>query len=131
MVVRLSAHIVRYKSYSEHQMDTFTSPPSYTDTSGLQGWDAHWDGRWLQSHWSPLQSNMDITWKELFAIVVAVHMGLCLALAKFSSIVITTLWSTWGSTYAPHTMTLVRLLYFCTWNYHINVWVIRKPWCLQ
>ena len=45
----------------------------YTDESGLHGWGAFWDGRWLQSRWSPLQSKMDITWKELFAIVLAVH----------------------------------------------------------
>ena len=45
----------------------------YTDASGAYGWGAYWNGRWIQSHWSPSQSNMDITWKELFAIVVAVH----------------------------------------------------------
>ena len=45
----------------------------YTDASGLHGWGAYWSGRWLQSSWTPAQQHMDITWKELFAIVSAVH----------------------------------------------------------
>ena len=45
----------------------------YTDTSGVHGCGAHWEGRWIQSHWSQPQSSMDITWKDLFAIVLAVH----------------------------------------------------------
>jgi len=49
----------------------------YTDASELHGWGANWNGRWLQCHWSSPQSNMDITWKELFA-----HMGPLLVKAK-------------------------------------------------
>jgi len=46
----------------------------YSDASG-----AHWwgDGKWLQSCWSLPQTEMDITWKELFAIVLAVHTWGC------------------------------------------------------
>ena len=43
----------------------------FTDASGTIGWGAHC--KWLQGHWSEAQLNMDITWKELFAIVMAVH----------------------------------------------------------
>ena len=45
----------------------------YTDASGLHGWGAYLDGRWIQSHWSPSQRAMDFTWKEMYAIVLAVH----------------------------------------------------------
>jgi len=47
----------------------------YTDASGLHGSGAYWSGRWLQSHWSPKQRlmNIQVAWKELFAILVAVH----------------------------------------------------------
>ena len=45
----------------------------YTDASGTQGWGAYWSGRWLQHRWSPAQHLMNIAWKELFAILPAVH----------------------------------------------------------
>jgi len=45
----------------------------FTDASGNNSWGAYWVGRWLQGHWSDVQLHMDITWKELFAIVMAVH----------------------------------------------------------
>ena len=45
----------------------------YTDASGLHGWGAYWNGRWLQCSWTPPQNDMDIAWKEMFAIVLAVH----------------------------------------------------------
>ena len=45
----------------------------YTDASGVHGWSAYWDGRWIQSHWSLSQRDMDITWKEIYAIVPVVH----------------------------------------------------------
>ena len=45
----------------------------YTDASGTQGWGAYWSGRWLQRSWSTTQQTRDITWKEVFAIVMAVH----------------------------------------------------------
>ena len=46
----------------------------FTDASGSDGWGAYWSGHWLQAHWTPTQKSMDITWKELYAIVIAVHM---------------------------------------------------------
>ena len=45
----------------------------FTDASGNDGWGAYWSGHWLQAHWSPTQQSMDITWKELYAIVIAIH----------------------------------------------------------
>ena len=103
----------------------------YTDASGLHNWGAYWDGRWLQSRWSPLQSKMDITWKELFAIVLAVHTwGSFWSWQKIlfhcDNRAVIDIWSR-GSTCAPHTMALVRLLYFCASNYNIKVCVIHVP----
>ena len=45
----------------------------FTDASGHEGWGAFWSGRWLQDHWSSDQLEMNIAWKELYAIVMAVH----------------------------------------------------------
>ena len=45
----------------------------FTDASGSEGWGAYWSGRWLQDRWSPEQQKLNITWKELYAIVMAVH----------------------------------------------------------
>ena len=62
----------------------------YTDASGMHGWGAYWNGRWIQSHWSSSQNNMDITWKELFAIVVAVHTWVPPGPARKSCFIVTT-----------------------------------------
>jgi len=45
----------------------------FTDASGSKGWGAFWNGRWLQSKWTLAHSAMPIVWKELYAIVCAVH----------------------------------------------------------
>ena len=99
----------------------------YTNASGMHGWGAYWNGRWIQSHWSLSQDNMDITWKELFAIVVAVHTwGSSWSRQKIlfhcDNRAVVGIWDK-GSTCAPHTMGLVRLLYFCASRYNINVCV--------
>ena len=44
-----------------------------TDASGTIGWGAYWSGRWLQGRWTEAQLSMNITWKELYSIVMAVH----------------------------------------------------------
>ena len=74
---------------------------------------------------------MDITWKELFAIVAAVHTwGSFWSRQKIlfhcDNQAVVDIWSR-GSTRAPHLMALVRLLYFCASNYNINVCVIHVP----
>ena len=103
----------------------------YTDASGMHGWGAYWEGRWIQSHWSQPQSSMDITWKELFAIVLAVHTwGSPWSRKKIffhcNNQAVVEIWDK-GSTGAPHTMGLVRLLYFCASRHNINVCVIHIP----
>ena len=103
----------------------------YTDASGAHGWGAYWDGRWLQSRWSLPQTEMDITWKELFAIVLAVHTwGHFWSRRKIlfhcDNQSVVDIWDK-GSTRAPHTMALVRLLYFCASTHNINVCVIHVP----
>jgi len=100
----------------------------YTDASGAHGWGAYGSGRWIQSHWSPSQNNMDITWKELFA---AVHTwGPSWSRQKIlfhcDNQAVVEIWER-GSTRVPHTMGLVRLLYFCASHYNINVCVTHIP----
>ena len=33
----------------------------FTDTTGPNGWDAYWNGRWIIGRWSEVQLKMDIT----------------------------------------------------------------------
>ena len=42
-----------------------------TDASGTLGYGAYLSGRWLRGDWSPDQQIQDITYKELYAIVIA------------------------------------------------------------
>ena len=71
---------------------------------------------------------MDITWKELFAMIVAaVHTWGSLwsrqkILFHCDNQDVVDIWDR-GSTRAPHTMGLVRLLYFCASCYNINACV--------
>jgi len=50
----------------------------YTDASGKMSWGAYWSSRWLQAKWTPAQHSENIMWKELYAIVCAVHTWGCL-----------------------------------------------------
>ena len=103
----------------------------YTDASGLHGWGAYWSGRWLQSRWTPAQQHMDITWKEMFAIVAAVHTWGSFwprqkILFHCDNQSVVDIWDK-GSTRVAHTMALVRLLYFCAVRYSLNVCVVHVP----
>ena len=69
----------------------------FTDASGSDGWGAYWSGRWLQDHWSPAQQQMNIAWKELYAIVMAVH--------------------TWGSLWQRQ-----KILFHCDNQTVVNIW---------
>ena len=103
----------------------------YTDASGNEGWGAYWSGHWLQARWSSSQQIMDITWKELYAIVLAVHTwGPSWKRQKIlfhcDNKAVVDIWEK-GSTRAPQTMALVRLLYFCAAHYNINVCIVHVP----
>ena len=70
---------------------------------------------------------MDITWKKLFAIIVAIHTwGFFWSHQKIlfhcDNQAVVDIWDR-GSTRAPHTMSLVCLLYFSASRYNINVCV--------
>ena len=106
-----------------------TSMQLFTDASGTNGWGAYWSGKWLQKHWSEAQIHMDITWKELFAIVMVVYTWG--ALWQRQEILIhcdnqagVKIWES-GSTGAKETMALVRLLYYCAASYNINVYIVH------
>ena len=45
----------------------------FTDASGTLDWRAYWSGNWIQARWPPDQININIAWKELFAIASAVN----------------------------------------------------------
>ena len=68
---------------------------------------------------------MDITWKELFATVMAVHTWGVLwqgqkILIHCDNLAIVTIWEL-GSTRAKETMALICLLYYCAARYNINI----------
>ena len=112
----------------------WTSSPAlhlYTDASGLHGWGADWEGRWLQSLWSPGQHEMDITLKELLAIMLAVYTwGSSWSYRKIlfycNNQAVVDIWER-GSTRATHTMALMCLLYHCAVKHNINVCIIHIP----
>ena len=62
----------------------------FTDASGTYSWCAYWNGKLLQGKWLEAQLHMDITWKELFAIIIAmaVHTYLGITVAKTKGIVL-------------------------------------------
>ena len=100
-----------------------------TDASGTIGWGAYWSGRWLQGRWTEAQLNMDITWKELYAIVMAVHTWGSLwqrkrILFHCDNQAVVDIWKS-GSTRASETMALVRLLYFAAAKHNINVCIVH------
>ena len=43
----------------------------YTDASGSRGWGAYNNGRWINGTWTREEVERDITWKELYALLVA------------------------------------------------------------
>ena len=97
----------------------------FTDASGSEGWGAYCSGRWLQDRWSPEQQKMNITWKELYVIVMAVHTwGFSWQRQKIlfncDNLTVVDIWAK-GSTKSPEVMALVRLLYFCAACYNIIV----------
>ena len=72
---------------------------------------------------------MDITWKELFAIVMAVHTWGVLwqrqkILIHCDNLVVVAICES-GSTRAKETMALVRLLYYCAARYNINICIVH------
>ena len=73
VVAGLYTTMVRKKPYSQSNWLYSSSVQLYTGTSGTKGWGACWLGRWLQHRWSPAQCLMNIAWRELFAMLVAVH----------------------------------------------------------
>jgi len=66
----------------------------FTDASGSKGWGAFCNGR---SKWTAAQSTMPIVWKELNAIVCAVH--------------------TWG-----HLWTKQKILFHCDNTSVVDIW---------
>jgi len=103
----------------------------FTDASGSEGWGTYWSGKWLQARWTPIQQSMDITWKELYAIVTVVHTWRsCWECQKIlfhcDNKAVVDIWKK-GSTCAPLIMALARLLYFCTTHHNINICIVHVP----
>ena len=79
---------------------------------------------------STLVTQPDIVWKELYAIVIAVHSWAPSGNVRWSFTTVITGSSRHlgkGSTQAPQTMALVHLLYFCAAYHDINVCIVHVP----
>ena len=129
MVAGLSAPVVRKSLILQSNWLHSESMQLYTDASGTQGWGAYWSGRWLQRSWSTTQQTRDITWKELFATVMAVHTrGIYWTKQKIvfrcDNQAVVDIWEK-GTTYDSYNMALVRLPYFRAAQYNINVCVMH------
>ena len=101
----------------------------FTDISGTHGWGTYWSEKWVHGQWSEAQLQLDITWKEVSAIVIAIHTwGVFWQRQKISihcNILITvTKWES-GSIRAKETMALVCLLYYCAARYNINICIVH------
>ena len=97
----------------------------FTDASGTISWGAYWCGKWLQGRWSKLQLYMDIAWKELFTIVMAIHTWGSLwqrqkILFHCDNQAVISIWES-GTICAKEIVALVRLLYYSAAKYNINV----------
>ena len=85
--------------------------------------------RWLQEGWTEAQLSMDITWKELYAIVMAVHTWGSPWQRKripfhCDNQAVVDIWES-GSTRASETTALVRLLYFAAVGHNIDVCIVH------
>jgi len=108
-------------------LDTHWTPSSDMQLSQMltEGWGAFRQGHWLQARWSHQQSSMPIVWKELYAIVCAVHSWGHLwtkqkILFHCDNTSIVDIWQK-GSTRDPEIMALVYMLYLRAGHHHINV----------
>jgi len=103
----------------------------FTDASGNEGWGAYWAGRWPRDCWSPKQRDMNIAWKELYAITIAVHTRGILwqwqkILFNCDNQTVVDIWEK-GTTKSPEIMALVKLLYFCAAHHNINICIQHIP----
>ena len=87
----------------------------FTDASGTYSWCAYWNGKLLQGKWLEAQLHMDITWKELFAIIIAMAVHTWGSLWQRQKVLfycdnqaVVSIWKA-SSTKAKETMTLVHL----------------------
>ncbi len=110
-------------------LDTYwTKAPDielYTDASSTIGFGAYWAGRWFNGHWTASQDQHSITWKELFAIVVAAATWGNLwsrrkILFHCDNEAVVSIWRK-GSSRAKDVMVLVRTLYFTAAHNNFNI----------
>jgi len=103
----------------------------YRDDLGTQRWGAYWSGRWLQHSWSIAQRLMNIAWKELFAILIAVrswgaYWTKQTTVFHCDNQAVVDIWGK-ETTHDHNIMALVRLLYFRAAQYNINACVMHIP----
>ena len=98
----------------------------YTDASNL-GYGAYWAGRWFNHHWSQEQTIFPITWKELYAILVACstwghHWSRKRIIFHCDNVAVVAIWGK-GLCKCPNLMSLLRHLFLMAarGNYHVAI----------
>ena len=97
----------------------------FTDASGNEGWGAYWAGQWISDHWTTVQGEMSIAWKEHYAITIAVNTWGTLwqrrkILIHCDNQTVVSVWEK-GSCKSPKIVALIRMLYFCAAHNNFNV----------
>lgn len=102
-----------------------------TDASGSLGYGAYYNGHWFAGQWSAEQQDRDITYKELYAIVVACATwgnGWTRKRIEFqcdNQAVVQCIKS--GTCRSPHVMGLIRALYWLCVEHNILVRAVHIP----
>ena len=102
-----------------------------TDASGLCGFGAYYNGRWLRGDWQESQQSEHITYKELYAIVVACNIWASEWTRKRiefecdNMAVVEIIKS--GTSRSPPVMTLVRALYSICVKHNFLVRAVHIP----
>lgn len=103
----------------------------YTDASSLIGFGAFWDGSWFNGRWAASMQQMSITWKELYAVVLATstwghHWKGKSVLFHCDNSAVVEIWAK-RSTKQPSIMALVRVLHFIAAKHEFHVTVQHIP----
>lgn len=125
-----AAFLPTWECSSTMLQSSWSSPSQlqlYTDASGELGYGAYYKGMWFNGHWDHTTHSQSITWKELYAIVLAASTWGHLWRGKrilfhCDNLSVVGIWAK-GSSTMPGIMDLVRVLYFIAarLEFHVTI----------
>ena len=104
--------------------------PSVSDASDL-GYGGYWAGRWFSLPWPPHLRRYSITWREMYAVLVAcstwgVFWQRKRILFHCDKEAVVTVWEKW-SCKCPHIMALVRAFFFTAASHNFHLCIVHIP----